>query len=155
MQRRSRRARTTRRRPEPASTTQVAELPPLKVVDPAYHGHHREGVHRLLPLRQRRAGSSTTPFRRHTRRPGVVSDMADRNELVVRSVLDDAMAKRAVAAGCEHAAQARHVLRHLHGLGGRRARRADAGAPDARGDRLDHDAAALLAGRSRICRWRA
>ena len=52
---------------------------------------------------------------------GVGRDMSDRNELAVRSVLDDAMSKRASAARAEHHAQARHVLRDVHGLGGGRA----------------------------------
>ena len=52
-------------------------------------------LRRFLPVRQRRLAQAPTRFRRRTPSSGVTRDMSDRNQLVVRSVLDDAMARRA------------------------------------------------------------
>src|SRR6185312_11636037 len=76
----------------PASTTRTAELPPLKVVDPSYMD---TTVKACTDFNLYANGGW---LKRDTIPPaysesGVFKDMADRNELVVRSVLDDAMAK--------------------------------------------------------------
>ena len=76
----------------PASTTQTAELPPLKVVDPSYMDTT------VTACTDFNLYANGGWLERDTIPPaysesGVFKDMADRNELVVRSVLDDAMAK--------------------------------------------------------------
>jgi len=76
----------------PASTAQTAQLPPLKVVDPSYMD---TTVKACTDFNLYANGGW---LKRDTIPPaysetGVFKDMADRNELVVRSVLDEALAK--------------------------------------------------------------
>ena len=76
----------------PAAATHTAELPPLKVVDPSYMD---TTVKACTDFNLYANGGW---LKRDTIPPaysesGVFKDMADRNELVVKSVLDDAMAK--------------------------------------------------------------
>ena len=60
--------------------------------------------------------------------------MSDRDELVVRSVLDDAARRATLPAGSTQR-KLGDVLRHVHGLDGARAGGGHAGRADARRDR--------------------
>lgn len=77
---------------KPASTTQTAELPPLKVVDPAYMDTTVKAC-TDFNLYANGGWLKTDTIPAAYSETGVFKDMADRNELVVRSVLEDAMAK--------------------------------------------------------------
>ncbi len=76
----------------PASTAQTAELPPLKVVDPAYMDTTAKAC-TDFNLYANGGWLKTDTIPAAYSETGVFKDMADRNELVVRSVLEDAMAK--------------------------------------------------------------
>ncbi|HKV50474.1 MAG TPA: M13 family metallopeptidase [Gemmatimonadaceae bacterium] len=76
----------------PASTTQTAELPALKVVDPAYMDTTVKAC-TDFNLYANGGWLKTDTIPAAYSETGVFKDMADRNELVVRSVLEDAMAK--------------------------------------------------------------
>jgi putative endopeptidase len=76
----------------PSGTAQVAELPPLKVVDPAYMDTTVKAC-TDFNLYANGGWLKTDTIPAAYSETGVFKDMADRNELVVRSVLEDAMAK--------------------------------------------------------------